>query len=205
MAAGSCPERRLRRRRCQGSRNIPPTQHGQRRGPRWGWSRPSGEQRGCRCHQPHPTLGKGHGNFFPSLGTFPSHSDAVFRRDSAQVAPRLHFAVNLAFSVHLLQLQSFPPPSWGKPLWLRDGTTTSIPFSSITFRQGASHHRPSQTSGVAPGILARSPVPWPPSAEATAAVWPRSRSAPAYLLSIESGAGRKRRSTPLANPSQRSF
>lgn len=44
--------------------------------------------KGHQCHQPHPTLGKGGGNFsFPV--TYPSHTDAVFHRDSAQVAQRL--------------------------------------------------------------------------------------------------------------------
>lgn len=102
--------------------------------------------KGHQCHQPHPTLGKGRGNFsFPV--TYPSHSDAVFHRDSAQVAQRLGSSDNVEgiffFFLIYPSFRSFYHNHWRNRCVCHsplrgicpqgDGTATSVPISTAPF------------------------------------------------------------------------
>lgn len=136
-----------------GALNDPPAQRRQGRGHTGVRAVPAVSKGAVTATGHVPNSGKDVG-IFPSLVTFPSHSDAVFHHDSAQVAQRLHFSVNLAFSVHLTPASELSAVLTRETTMLY-GITTSIPFSSITFRQGTSHHSPFQTSGAALDIPAR--------------------------------------------------
>ena len=94
--------------------------------------------------------------WLPSLGTFPSHTDAVFHHDSAQAAQRFHFfSVNLSFFcpfTPVLELSAAiagenhcvcrmgPPPPSPAPASLlgrEPPTAMAAPGSSAPIRSGA--------------------------------------------------------------------